>query len=149
MINKRLVILSGFTAMTLCDLIPKRQITYRSLPKLFFFTHKVSHHCRTLLVALIYLYRAKSCLTKRAVGSDDIPHRLFLGSILIASKFLGIHLPLTNRWLCEISRMYSIEEMNQIECAFLKLIQYQCWIDNKDLKTLYSSFRLFKFICCQ
>lgn len=135
------MILSDFTAMTLCDLIPKRQITYRSLPELIFFIHKVSHqtqiNCQTLLVALIYLYRAKSRLSKRVIGSDDTPHRLFLGSILIASKFLWdstwIHLPLTNRWLCEISRMYSIEEMNQIESAFLKLIQYKCWIDHKDL----------------
>lgn len=64
-----------FTAMTLCDLIKTRKTNYqRSLPEFVFFVQKITHQAdinvRTLLVALIYLQRAKANLPKRAVGSD-------------------------------------------------------------------------------
>jgi len=66
-----------FTAMTLCDLIKTRNSHHkktRSLPEFVFFVQKVTHQAninvRTLLVALIYLKRAKSNLPKRAIGSD-------------------------------------------------------------------------------
>lgn len=62
--------------MTLCDLIKTRNNNKktRSLPEFVFFVQKVTHQAninvRTLLVALIYLKRAKSNLPKRAIGSD-------------------------------------------------------------------------------
>jgi hypothetical protein len=64
-----------FTAMMLCDLIPTRRLAKgRSLPELVFFVKKITHqaniNCRTALVALIYLQRAKVALPKHAVGND-------------------------------------------------------------------------------
>ncbi|ORE10315.1 hypothetical protein BCV72DRAFT_247674 [Rhizopus microsporus var. microsporus] len=138
-------ILIDFTAMTLCDLLPahpKNASIRRSLPELVFFVQKVTHqadiNCRTLLVALIYLQRAKSNLPKRAVGSDDTNHRMFLGALLLASKFLKdsawtTH-TLTNRRLYEIcGGLFSMKEIYQLERAFLKLIQYNCWVDDQGL----------------
>ncbi|KAI8994992.1 cyclin domain-containing protein [Pilobolus umbonatus] len=135
-------VLIDFTAMTLCDLIPTRCIKNRSLPELVFFVQKITHqaniNCRTLLVALIYLQRAKTLLHKRAIGSDDTIHRMFLGSLLIASKFLRDSTwtsnTLTHRTLYEIcGGLFSLEEMHQMERAFLKLIRYECWVDDKDV----------------
>lgn len=61
--------------MTLCDLIKTRKTNYRRfLPEFVFFVQKITHQAninvRTLLVALIYLQRAKLNLPKRAIGSD-------------------------------------------------------------------------------
>jgi hypothetical protein len=69
-----------FTAMMLCDLIPTRRLAKgRSLPELVFFVKKITHqaniNCRTALVALIYLQRAKVALPKHAVGNDGKKER--------------------------------------------------------------------------
>ncbi|KAI8644922.1 hypothetical protein BD408DRAFT_412722 [Parasitella parasitica] len=134
-------VLIDFTAMTLCDLIKTRSSSRktRSLPEFVFFVQKVTHlaniNVRTLLVALIYLKRAKSNLPKRAIGSDDTNHRMFLGALLLASKFLKdttwtTH-TLSNRRVYEIcGGLFSMEDVYQLESAFLKLIQYDCWVDD-------------------
>ncbi|KAI8091259.1 cyclin domain-containing protein [Gilbertella persicaria] len=142
-------ILIDFTAMTLCDLIPTRKKN-RSLPEFVFFVQKVTHqahiHVRTLLVALIYLKRAKSNLPKRAVGNDDTTHRMFLASLLLASKFLQdttwtAH-ALSNRRVYEIcGGLFSLQEINQFERGFLKLIQYDCYVDDQALHQFVESNR--------
>lgn len=169
-------------AMTLCDLIPPRRHSDRRrrsslpaavvevktlMPELIYFIQKITFqagiNCRTALVSLIYLKRAKRFLPRGAVGGHDTSHRLFLGSILIASKFLCTenrtdvvmitHIPSTwshyysfhpvaryrggplgNRKLTDIcSGLFDLNEINQLERAFLKLIQYQCWVDEKEI----------------
>ncbi|KAI8369938.1 hypothetical protein BD560DRAFT_397137 [Blakeslea trispora] len=135
-------VMIDFTAMTLCDLISTKRTKSRSLPEFVYFVQKVTHHAninvRTLLVALIYLKRAKSNLPRRAVGNDDTNHRMFLASLLIASKFLQDTAwtsdTLTNRRIYEIcGGLFSLEEVNQFERGFLKLIQYDCWVDDEML----------------
>lgn len=71
--------------MTVCDLIPPKKMSSRRrqslpinisqqpvLPELVYFIQKITFQggidCRTALVALIYLNRAKSNLPKGAVG---------------------------------------------------------------------------------
>jgi hypothetical protein len=67
-------ILIDFTAMTLCDLMRTNNRRTRSLPEYVFFVQNVTYQAninvRTLLVALIYLQRAKANLPKRAIGND-------------------------------------------------------------------------------
>jgi hypothetical protein len=61
--------------MTVCDIIPPRKSRSRSpvMPELVYFIQKITYqakiNCRTALVVLIYLNRAKSALPKGAVGS--------------------------------------------------------------------------------
>ncbi|KAI8081107.1 cyclin domain-containing protein [Thamnidium elegans] len=144
-------ILIDFTAMTLCDLMPTRPVTRRrSLPELVFFVQKITHlaqiNARTLLVALIYLQRAKSNLPKRAVGGDDTNHRMFLGALLLASKFLKdttwTTTTLSNRRIYEIcGGLFSPQDICQLELAFLKLIQYNCWVDDQTLNNFVELHR--------
>jgi hypothetical protein len=131
--------------MTLCDLLPRRKAVIgllRSLPEYVFFVQKITHaaniNARTLLVALIYLQRAKSNLPKRAVGNDDTNHRMLLGSLLLASKFLKdttwTSSTLTNRRVYEIcGGLFSLQDINQFERGFLRLIDYNCWVDDEQL----------------
>lgn len=178
-----------FMAMTLCDLIPPRKISARrrqslpnfssiTMPELVYFIQKITFqagiNCRTALVGLIYLNRAKQLLPKGAVGGHDTCHRMFLASILLASKFLctdsitikvlsnipstwshyySFHQyqflnlasgPLTNRKLSSIcgEGLFPLDEINQLERAFLKLIQYQCWVDDKEIHNFVLKHRV-------
>lgn len=68
----------------------------------------------------------------------DTNHRMFLGALLLASKFLkdttwATH-TLSNRRIYEIcGGLFSMEDVYQLERAFLKLIQYDCWVDDDTL----------------
>lgn len=162
-------------AMTICDLIPPSLPTrITSMPELVYFIQKTTFqagiNCRTALVALIYLNRAKQSLPKRAVGGYDTCHRMFLASILLASKFLctdtvttnisqipttwshyySFHHrysfgsgPLTNRKLSDMcDGLYPLAEINQLERAFLKLIRYQCWVNDKEVNNFVLKHRV-------
>ncbi|KAI8971808.1 hypothetical protein BDF20DRAFT_915572 [Mycotypha africana] len=135
-------ILIDFTAMTLCDLMKTRK-SNRSLPEFVYFVQKVTHQAkinvRTLLVALIYLQRAKSKLPKRAIGSD--------AAVLIASKYLDdstwtTH-TLTNYQIYTICNgLFSFDEIQHIERGFLKLLQYECFIDDGQLNSFVEEHRV-------
>lgn len=142
------------------------------IPELVYFIEKITFQAgintRTALVALIYLQRAKACLPRNAViGSYDTRHRLFLGSLLLACKFLrdtewasvssptfaqqrlppsqsryhcycysgtSTFGPLNNRRLSQMCiGLYTLADMNLIERAFLKLIRYNCWVDDQQV----------------
>ncbi|CAO3631350.1 unnamed protein product [Cunninghamella blakesleeana] len=85
-------ILIDFFAMTMCDLLPMRPIKQRTAPELMYFIQKITYHarisCHIAVVALIYIDRCKSALPKNAIGDQDTAHRIFLASLLVASKFL-------------------------------------------------------------
>lgn len=195
-------------AMTLCDIIPPRKLSAahrrqslptnlnnfqhsnNMMPELIYFIQKITFqagiHCRTALVALIYLNRAKQRIPKAAIGGHDTCHRMFLASILIASKFLQadeqnttakrlispkstrvpsdnnnwthyyaayphyyhssmlIKGPLTNKKLSDIcgNGLFPLNEINQLERAFLKLIQYQCWITDQEIQEFVLKHRV-------
>ncbi|KAI8384589.1 uncharacterized protein BYT42DRAFT_267032 [Radiomyces spectabilis] len=185
-------VLIDFMAMTLCDLVPKRPQRRAShadtstalnepfIPELVYFIQKITFqsntNCRTALVALIYLDRAKAAMPPRAVGDRDACHRLFLAALLLASKFLrdtawqrfsftqvatvpstwshyysfhyrGSHPPLkgplTNGQLCVMCHgLYSLDDINQLERAFLKLIQYQLWVDDTHVNAFLVQHRV-------
>lgn len=149
-----------------------------SLPELLFFIEKVTHRagvtCRVIVYAMIYLERAKEALPKGAVGNygtlqknidndffdynsnknlplllTDTTHRLFLASLLLASKFLeddveqranndSLFAPMPRlngkrlRDLC--GGIYTLRDINTFELSFLKLIKYRCWVDDDDVE---------------
>lgn len=42
--------------------------------------------------------------------------------------------PLTNGRLCDMcGGLYTLDDINLLERAFLKLIQYQCWVDDEQV----------------
>ncbi|KAL7330749.1 hypothetical protein PS15p_205650 [Mucor circinelloides] len=185
-------VLIDFIAMTLCDLMPPKKMSVRRrqslpvnisqqpiMPELVYFIQKITFQggidCRTAVVALIYLERAKANLPKSAVGGYDTCHRMFLASILIASKFLRDNhchrhmtsIPstwshyysyyyctnnttatttlsiLTNRHLADLcGGFFPLHEINQLERAFLKLLNYQCWVTDQDIQQFVLDHRV-------
>lgn len=76
----------------------------------------------------------------------DTSHRMFLGAILTATKFLKdttwVNHTLNNRRIYEIcGGLFSLEDIHQLERAFLKLIQYNCWVDDITLNDFVKAHR--------
>ncbi|CAO3703377.1 unnamed protein product [Rhizopus stolonifer] len=132
-------ILTDFIAFKLCELLPIRPLptgTRRTTPELVYFILKVTTEarisCHIAVIALIYIERCKKALPKHAMGDQDTIHRIFVASILIASKYLQDSTwgnRLNNATMASICyRFYTLEEINQLETSFLKLIKYDCFV---------------------
>jgi len=140
-------------AETVCDIIPivKPATNTSPLPELVYFINKLcvrSHiNCHVAIIALIYLHRCKRVLPKGAVGNPDTAHRIFLASVLTASKFLhdttAAAAPrLTNQKLCDLcDGMYTLRDIGDLERAFLKVIKYRCWVSHDDIQRFLSKHR--------
>ncbi|KAI7859284.1 hypothetical protein BDC45DRAFT_432947, partial [Circinella umbellata] len=137
--------LSDFMTVTMCDLLPKRnRPSQRKVPGLLYFIQKVTTEsrvsCHVAIVALIYIERCKQALPRNATGDDDTAHRIFIAALLVADKFLqgttwtSSKNRLTNRCMAKISSIYTLEQVNQLECSFLNLIKHQCWINEVDVQ---------------
>ncbi|KAI8070363.1 hypothetical protein BC940DRAFT_253873 [Gongronella butleri] len=83
-----------------------------------------------LVFALIYLARLASQLPPRACGNQDTPHRLFLSSVLVSSKYLcedGTHL--TSSTIAESAApWYSSEDINRMEASLLHMLHHNLWV---------------------
>ncbi|KAI8880585.1 hypothetical protein K501DRAFT_224591 [Backusella circina FSU 941] len=139
-------VLTDLIAIKLCDLIPTRPLPTgcsRTAPELLYFILKVTSRarisCHIAVVALIYLDKCKKALPKNAIGDQDTIHRIFIASILVASKYLhgtcwGItaddHVWLNNARMADIcSDLFTLEQVNQLELSFLKLIHFECFVN--------------------
>ncbi|KAG1054103.1 hypothetical protein G6F43_003863 [Rhizopus delemar] len=146
-------ILTNFIAFKLCDLLPIRPLplgTKRTTPELVYFILKVTTEarvsCHVAVIALIYIERCKRSLPKHATGDQDTIHRIFVASILIASKYLqgttwGNN-EMNNATMATICyRFYTLQEINQLETSFLKLIKYNCFVHPLEVENYLSRHR--------
>jgi hypothetical protein len=117
--------------------------------------------CHVAVIALIYIERCKKSLPKHATGDQgnhplcpqkiliiklDTIHRIFVASILIASKYLqgttwGNN-EMNNATMATICyRFYTLQEINQLETSFLKLIKYNCFVHPLEVENYLSRHR--------
>ncbi|CAG8687600.1 10824_t:CDS:2, partial [Acaulospora morrowiae] len=132
-------------------------------------TTKAGIDYNTAMVALVLLSRLKSLLPKNARGEYGTCHRLFLSAILVASKNStqknGLYfsppssvedLPFTRdekfddvisqtTWdttncnLAKISGIFTVQEVNEMEKDFRKLLGKHIFVDEKDVKDFIES----------
>ncbi|KAI9313105.1 cyclin domain-containing protein [Dichotomocladium elegans] len=88
------------------------------------------------LVSLIYLQRLKAHLPPFARGNPDTPYRLFIASIMAASKFiLEPQQSLTSQDLAPmIDYCYTSKEINSMERSFLGLINFDLFVNLQSIK---------------
>ncbi|KAI9346683.1 hypothetical protein BD770DRAFT_396176 [Pilaira anomala] len=151
-------ILTDFFAFKLCDFIPTRPLpigSKRTTPELVYFILKITSQarisCHIAVVALIYIERCKAALPKNAIGDQDTIHRIFVASLLVASKYLHgtcwgasqrvtettepqaedeVPVWLNNARMANIcSRFYTLQQINQLELSFLNLIKFECFVN--------------------
>ena len=82
----------------------------------------------TLAVAMIYIGRFKAHLSPASVGSHDTRHRLFMVSLMLASKFLNDQ-SLTNKAWAKASGLFSLSEISMMEMDFLTVLRFDLFVD--------------------
>ncbi|KAM4055587.1 cyclin domain-containing protein [Hirsutella rhossiliensis] len=94
----------------------------------------------TLMSTLVYLARVKSKLQPMARGQRCTIHRIFLASLILASKYLNDRSPKNKHWANHThinTEMYSFgftrTEVNMMEKQLLFLLGWELRITTKDL----------------
>src|SRR5581483_12259421 len=126
--------LIAFTACS-CDSVLKcsqRSRNNPSLPNLLQFIKDVTTRSKvskmTIVVSLIYINRLKKTLPSTAQGDFDTPYKIFLSSILVASKYLSDH-ALQNKNIANITNgLYTNRDVNTMERSFLGMLRYDLWV---------------------
>ncbi|ORX96622.1 hypothetical protein K493DRAFT_350655 [Basidiobolus meristosporus CBS 931.73] len=139
--------LINFTAESMCGLLKTkdRPLTQLSLPELLLFIERVAERSRidavTGIVALIYVYRLKAKLPRTAQGEYGTSHRIFLASLLVASKFLYGEWGLSSRAVADISGAFSNSQVNRMELEFLRLLDYDVWVNDVEIKEFLENYK--------
>ncbi|KAJ1737978.1 AAA ATPase afg3, partial [Coemansia sp. RSA 1086] len=124
---------------------PDRPIDSRNFPEFRYFIRTLLINGRisadTLVHALIYLSRFHRKVSRqRALIEEGAKHKLFLASLLVASKFCDDRWPLATVVVCDFlpPGLLSLAEVNRMERAFLRVIGYKLIVDPKELALLLS-----------
>ena len=100
----------------------------------------------TLMTSLVYLSRLKSRLPRNAKGRRCTAHRIFLASLILASKNLNDSSPKNKHWaryttVCGYPNFhFSITEVNLMEKQLLSLLNWDLRINPEDLYLHLESF---------
>ncbi|ORY06087.1 hypothetical protein K493DRAFT_274567 [Basidiobolus meristosporus CBS 931.73] len=133
--------LINFTTEFLCGILncKQRPLRQTQMPELLLFVTRVAERSRisacTGVIALIYLYRLKARLPAKAQGEYGTSHRIFLASILVASKYLYGPEGLKNKAMAEASGVFSPTEVGRMEEEFLKLLDYRVWVNDQEIQS--------------
>ncbi|ORX95782.1 hypothetical protein K493DRAFT_314855 [Basidiobolus meristosporus CBS 931.73] len=139
--------LINFTAESMCSVLncKARPMTNITLPELLLFIERVAERSRidaiTGIVALMYIYRLKVKLPPKAKGEYGTSHRIFLASLLVASKFLYGDEGLNNRTMAEISGVFTTQQVNRMEKELLELLNYNVWVNDQDIKEFLEKYK--------
>ncbi|ORX89004.1 hypothetical protein K493DRAFT_306126 [Basidiobolus meristosporus CBS 931.73] len=132
--------LINFTTEFLCGILncKQRPLRHTRMPELLLFVTRVSERSKisifTGIIALIYLYRLKARLPAKAQGEYGTSHRIFLASILVASKYLYGPEGLGIRSISEASGVFNPAEVSRMEKEFLKLLDYRVWVNDEEIR---------------
>lgn len=79
----------------------------------------------TLLTSLSYARRLKSKLASTSKGMECTHHRIFLATLIIASKYIH-DTALKNKYWVSYAQMFSASEINLMEKQLLQLLVCYC-----------------------
>ncbi|RUS12695.1 hypothetical protein BC937DRAFT_87233 [Endogone sp. FLAS-F59071] len=111
-----------------------------TLPELLPFIKSITETCKisvlTILVALIYVKRLQSSLPAGYITEYGTAHRIFVSSVLVASKFLEDD-PLTSKKLVDATdgKMWTMKDITRMEIAFLKFLKWDLRVEVEHLKS--------------
>ncbi|RKP36763.1 hypothetical protein BJ085DRAFT_2763, partial [Dimargaris cristalligena] len=112
-----------------------------ALPPLIPFVKYLVSECHitnaTLLHAIVYTRRLHARLPQGALAQPGSAHRIFVAALLLANKYVEDTSSLTPQKLSN-TLMHCMwwafpEEIARIERAFLKLMDFQLYVSDKDM----------------
>ncbi|KAI8333454.1 hypothetical protein BC941DRAFT_434762 [Chlamydoabsidia padenii] len=110
---------------------------HRTLPSLASFVRQVYVKCRLspaiLVIALIYIQRLQQELPSDSKGDYDTPHKVFLAAIILACKFNDDSKSRVQSIYRCVSVVYTNVDVNEMERSFLAVVNYDLYVDIKQL----------------
>ncbi|KZT52741.1 hypothetical protein CALCODRAFT_418062, partial [Calocera cornea HHB12733] len=89
-------------------------------------------HTATLLSTAVYLERVAARIPKGGEGLPDTCHRIFLATLIIASKALNDSSPKNSHWV-EYARFFTAADVIMMEKQLLALLDYNLLFTEADL----------------
>ncbi|SAM07763.1 hypothetical protein [Absidia glauca] len=124
----------------LLDCSPYQSPTYHQrhrVPSLKNFVRQVYVKCRLspaiLVIALIYIHRLQQELPLDSKGDYDTPHKIFLAAIVLACKFNDDSKSQVQAIYRCVSVVYTNIELNEMERSFLGVVNYDLYVDMKQV----------------
>ncbi|CAG8564402.1 9359_t:CDS:2 [Acaulospora colombiana] len=141
--------LIDYASTSICSIqttLPSNKPTQPCLPDLLLFIKKIITDLNlpvlTVLVCLIYFHRLKRALPKSYSTEYGTAHRVFVSSVLVASKYIDDQ-PLTSKRVVESVgwNVWSIKEVNRMERTFLNLLKWDLSVDRESLYSYLAELR--------
>ncbi|CAG8677625.1 17727_t:CDS:2 [Acaulospora morrowiae] len=126
--------------------LPSHKSLQPYLPDLLIFIKKLITDLElpvlTIIVCLIYVHRFKKALPKNYRTEYGTAHRIFVSSVLVASKYIDDQ-PLTSRRVVESVGwdVWSIKEVNRMERTFLNSLKWNLSVDRESLCSYLTELR--------
>ncbi|KAI8091929.1 hypothetical protein BDF21DRAFT_410520 [Thamnidium elegans] len=99
----------------------------------------------TLLTSLSYARRLRSKLSNTSKGMECTHHRIFIATLIIASKYIHDS-ALKNKYWVGYAQMFSPSEINLMEKQLLQLLEYNLEIKSNDYNTIVDDIVQLSFL---
>ncbi|PVU90244.1 hypothetical protein BB561_004949 [Smittium simulii] len=111
----------------------EKYLTNENFKKTAEFIDKVTKDIKlqdtVLAHTLVYVYRLKLCFPKFYTSAENSGERIFISSLLLATKYCQDNGFLTSKYaeyLCR--REFDIDTINRMESSFLKILKYKLYV---------------------
>jgi hypothetical protein len=107
------------------------------LPDLIPFISLITDKCDVqpihLVMALIYVQRFRKCLPVGYKAEPEAAHRIFVASLLVASKYSEDRCLSTKQVVRATGDVWSIKDITRMELAFLRFLHWDLYVSHEEM----------------